>query len=103
MSVDIRLTKRALADLRAIEAYIGQQSRRRATEMIANIYDRIDALASFPRLGPIVHEYDDDSIRELFEAPYRIVYQIIDEGRIDVVAVVHAARQLPDVSGVNGA
>jgi toxin ParE1/3/4 len=42
----------------------------------------------------MVPEYGDETLRELFEDPYRIVYQVLDQ-QIDVVAVVHAARRLP--------
>ena len=57
--MDIRLTDGALADLRTIEAQIGLQSHRQAAAMIERIYERFDGLASFPRLGPMVHERKD--------------------------------------------
>lgn len=40
----------------------------------------------------MVPEFDDDSIRELIQGNYRIVYQIIDENRIDILTVHNCAR-----------
>jgi toxin ParE1/3/4 len=44
--------------------------------------------------GGRVDEFDDDSIREVIELPYRIIYRIRTD-RVDIVAVLHGARQLP--------
>jgi plasmid stabilization system protein ParE len=41
-----------------------------------------------------VPEYDDERIREVIEAPYRIIYRV-GENRIDVLAVVHSAQPIP--------
>jgi plasmid stabilization system protein ParE len=84
-----------LADLEAVAAYIGRRSLQYARGMVVErIFARSESLESLPRLGPVVPEYEEETLRELFEAPYRIVYRITDQ-QIDVVAVVHAARRLP--------
>jgi toxin ParE1/3/4 len=62
--------------------------------LVERIFALGELLSSFPRLGPMVPEYDDDLLRELFEDPYRIIYRISDH-QIEVVAVVHAARRNP--------
>ena len=62
--------------------------------MVERIFARTARLADFPQLGAEVPEYEDSSLRELIENPYRIVYRVY-EHRVDVVAVVHGARQLP--------
>lgn len=87
-------TEAALADLRAIEAYIERHSPRYALSMVERIFDRSELLTSQPRLGPMVPEFEEETLRESFENPYRIIYRIVDP-RIDVVAVVHAVRKLP--------
>ncbi len=91
----VQWTESALADLHAIEAYIAGRSPRYARSMVERIFERSDLLATQPRLGPILPEFQDDSIREVFENPFRIIYRICDS-HIDVIAVVHAARRLPD-------
>jgi toxin ParE1/3/4 len=55
--------------------------------------------------GHRVPEYEDDSsagqIRQILEGNYRILYRM-REKRIEVLAVIHGARQLPPTTEVNG-
>lgn len=92
--MNVLWTEAALADLRIVEATIARHSPGYAQAMVERIFTRVDDLASLPRLGPIVREFNEETLRELFEDPYRIIYRILDD-RIDVVAVVHGARRLP--------
>jgi toxin ParE1/3/4 len=44
--------------------------------------------------GRAVAEFEHGQIREVLEGPYRIIYYIkLDQ--IDVLAVIHAAQQIP--------
>lgn len=92
--MNVYWTEAALADLRAIEAYIERHSRQYARGMVERIFARSEQLSAQPRLGPMVPEFEEETLLELFEDPYRIVYRISDQ-QIDVVAVAHAARRLP--------
>jgi len=92
--VTVHWTETALADLKAIEAYIAERSQQRARSLVERVFERSGTLASFPQLGPAVPEYEDEAIREVFENPYRIIYRI-EGNQIDIVAVIHAARKLP--------
>ncbi len=92
MNVD--WTEAASNDLRGIQAHLSRQSPGSALGVIGRIVDRADGLPKFPRLGPVVAEYADEDLREVFEDPYRIVYRL-REDRIEVVAVVHSARRMP--------
>jgi plasmid stabilization system protein ParE len=42
----------------------------------------------------MVPEYDADSLRELLESPYRIIYEALAE-QINIIAVIHSARKMP--------
>jgi addiction module RelE/StbE family toxin len=86
-------TKNATRELRAIHDYIAQNSRKYAQGMVNRIRDGPNPFADFPLLGPKVPEYEDESIRELYEHPYRIIYRVREE-RIEVLSVVHGARSL---------
>jgi plasmid stabilization system protein ParE len=92
--MNVYWSESALADIQAIEATIARHSQRYARAMVARIHQRGDQLSRFPRLGPVVPEYQNESLREVFESPYRIVYRVLDD-RVEVIAVVHAARRLP--------
>lgn len=84
-------TRAALCDIEAIEAYISRHSARYARGMIERIFACASQLENHPLIGAIVPEYGDDSIREVLQAPYRIIYRTLQD-RVDVLAVVHAAR-----------
>ena len=90
----IHWTEAALADLRSVQAYIARHSAQYATSLLERIFARTEQLADQPHLGGMVPEHEDESLREVFEHPYRIIYRVL-ERQIDVVAVVHAARRLP--------
>lgn len=91
----VNWTESALADLRGIESYLARHSPQYAIGIVDKVFDRTEVLQDHPQLGAVVPEYDDESLRELFEDPYRIVYRVVDDERIDVVAVVHSARRVP--------
>jgi plasmid stabilization system protein ParE len=61
--------------------------------VIDRILKRGDHLAIFPRLGRLVDRYRRPGIREVVEAPYRIVYRVQRES-VEVIEVFHSA-QLP--------
>jgi len=74
----VHWTEAALADLQSIEAYIGRHSQQYARGMVERIFARSEQLSSQPRLGPMVPEYEEETLREPFEHPYRIVCRIVD-------------------------
>lgn len=92
--MNVHWTDAALADLQAIESYIARHSAQYARGVVARLFDRSGQLTDQPLLGAAVPEYGDESLRELLEGSYRIIYRVLVY-QIDIVAVVHAARQLP--------
>jgi toxin ParE1/3/4 len=92
--VTVRWTEKAVADLEAIEAHLTLGSERYARALIGRIVDRSERLSQFPQSGPIVTEYGDKSLRELFEHPYRIIYRLLEQ-EIEILTVIHSARILP--------
>jgi addiction module RelE/StbE family toxin len=87
-------TEHAKNELRALHDYIAQNSPRYAQGVVDRITQKSKLLKKFPLLGAEVPEYEDASIRELLHYPYRIIYRVRKD-RIDIVSVVHGARQLP--------
>jgi plasmid stabilization system protein ParE len=84
----------ALAQVEAIKEYISRTSGAYAQDMARGIFDAVAPLASFPLLGPMVPEWQDEAVREVFHHPYRIIYRV-DDRNVIIIAVIHAARQLP--------
>jgi len=87
-------THNAKRELHAIYDYVAQNSARYAQGMVDRITRKTHQLARLPELGAKVPEYSDESIREVLVYPYRIIYRV-SAARVDVLSVVHGARQLP--------
>lgn len=62
--------------------------------MVERIFDHAKLLANRPLLGAVVPEYGDDTLRELLEKPYRIIYRVLPD-RVDILAVIHSSRTTP--------
>lgn len=83
----------ALDSLQAIADYIERDSPLFAATLVQRVFDASRTLAAFPRMGRVVPEYEDDTLRELVFQGYRVVYKIDDEG-VRVILVLHSARDL---------
>ena len=91
----IQWTDNAVEHLVNIYEYIALNSPTFAKQMVDKITRRSAQIAAQPLSGRKVPEYDAKDVRELIERPYRIIYRI-KQDRIDVLAVIHGARLLPD-------
>ena len=90
----VKWTNVALNDLRAIYDYVAQDSPKYADRLMDKIVERVDVLKQHPKIGRKVPEFDNDSIRELIEGSYRIIYRVESEDNIGIARVHHAARLL---------
>ena len=86
-------SNRALRSLADIHSHLAADSEETANRTIDRILRRGDHLASFPNLGRVVERYRRPGIRELIEAPFRIVYRVRRQV-VEVIDVFHSA-QLP--------
>lgn len=85
----------AKAHLTDIYNYIKRDSPFYATQTIDKLTRRVEQLIDHPRSGRIVPKYNDENLRELIFHPYRLIYRVKPQ-RIDIIAVFHGARQLPE-------
>lgn len=93
MAGDVIWASEALDDIDAIAAYIARDSLVHARRVVAALFELSDLLLTQPRLGRVVPERGDETIREHFVYSYRLVYQIVGED-IHVLAVIHGKRLL---------
>ncbi len=84
----------ATAQLQLIRDYLARSSPGYAQALAERIVTRLESLDGRPHLGAEVAEYGDETIREVFEHPYRLLYRVADQD-IQVVAILHASRRLP--------
>lgn len=91
----VHWTKNAIDHLAGIFEYIEINSPTYARRVVDRITRRSEQIAEQPLSGRKVPEYAAEDIREVIEKPYRIIYKI-KPNQIDVIAVIHGARLLPD-------
>ena len=94
-----RVTRRpeARADLAEIWDFIAQDSPKRASELLRNLESVFETLASQPMMGRERPELADD-LRSFPVGRYVIYYLPWPDG-IDVVRVLHAARDVTRLIG----
>ena len=95
MAYQVTWLPAAIDDLDAIAAYIAADSPAHAAAVVAHTLDCASELVRFPQSYRRVPEWDDDAIRQRIVYSYRLIFRICDEV-IEVLAVIHGARLLPD-------
>lgn len=89
-------SKPAQEDLRLIHHYIAHDSARYATRVIQDISDKVGNLINLPRIGRVVPEIGEETVREIGMYSYRIMYELIGD-TVYVHGVFHKRRHFkPD-------
>ena len=91
----LRWTEHAVAHLEAIVEYISLTSPVYAEAVLLRIVHRLQLVRTHPQIGKRAPETSEDSIREVIVPPYRIFYRH-EHDCIEVLAIVHERRNLPD-------
>ena len=94
--MQLEWSPRAQRDLQTIHDYIALDSPFRAWRFIQRLGSAALSLQTFPLMGRPVPEAiaDADIILELIFRDYRIIYRIIPDECIQIIAVLHASRDL---------
>jgi len=93
VSLSLRWTEQAVSQLGSIAEYISLASPVYAEQVVDRIVARLRQAQEFPASGREVPEARQANLRELVEAPYRIIYRVAPT-TIEVLAIVHARRDL---------
>ena len=83
----------AKSDLRAIHDFIAYDSKHYAKMVTQDIVAKAEVLADLRQIGRVVPELGDDTIREVSQYSYRIIYQVSQQD-IHILAVIHKRREL---------
>ena len=81
----------AYAALDEVIAYIAQDSRQAAVQVLERALNTAEGLGTLSERGRVVPELEDPAIREVFVHRYRLLYRI-ERDRVVVVAFLHGAR-----------
>ena len=100
--VKVIWTESAIADLNDIGEYIAKDSIRYAELTVTNLFDSTDILETHPKAGKKVPEVNDESFRELIRGSYRIIYNVVDELRIEILTVHRSSRLLGNTYDFEG-
>jgi toxin ParE1/3/4 len=90
----VRFQDTAEADLDAIKRYIEPESPKGLERVLTAIFTVAEQLESFPLLG---HDGDVEGTREITvpRTPFRLIYTLDEPYFIDIIRVLHGARQYP--------
>ncbi|KAF0249644.1 MAG: addiction module toxin RelE/StbE [bacterium] len=86
-------SRRAVADLQTIRAYIAKDNFKAATDVAEHIMSASDALIEYPNMGRVGRIYNT---REwvVSELPYILVYKATST-TIHILHVIHTSRNWP--------
>lgn len=83
----------AISDLKNIHSYISKDSDVYARALMLGVFNSIEQLERFPKLGRIVPEFKMINTRELLLGNYRIIYDVTGS-TIRILTIIHGARLL---------
>ncbi|MGH8480052.1 MAG: type II toxin-antitoxin system RelE/ParE family toxin [Gammaproteobacteria bacterium] len=89
----VKWTPHARRQLRHIHDYIAQDSQHYAKQVTQELVQKSMTLDALPRIGRVVPELNDKTVREVSLYSYRIIYQI-QPTHIDILAIIHKRRNL---------
>lgn len=87
-------TDRAKARLRQIHGHIARDQPLNGDRVVDRLTRRVAQLMEHPRSGRVVERYQREDLRELIDAPYRVIY-LVRADRIDILTVRDSRRLLP--------
>lgn len=93
--VEVKWTTDAISDIDGIATYIARDSLRSAQDMVDRFFDAANLLMLHPLRGKPVPETNIPTVRELLVGSYRLIYHVVNEERVDVLAVHHQKRRSP--------
>lgn len=92
--MNISFSKSAIEDLKAIKEYYSEQGVPQiGQDFVASIVEHIETLTTHPDIGRVVPEFNEESIRELIHAPFRVVY-LRESKSINIVRIWRSERLL---------
>ena len=85
-----RLSRRAIRNLEGIQVFIAKENPSAAVAVLSRLLDTFERLTVHPKLG---QEGRRPGTREFVQAPYVIVYRILNVERLTIAAVLHGSQQ----------
>ena len=91
------LSIKAKRQIQEIAEYIEKDSPLNAMRVVRKIIASVRRLRSFPEIGAVASEFQEQGIRELLVFQYRIFYRFDKvKQKIIVLAIAHGRQQIDD-------
>lgn len=88
----IKWTEKSSSNLQSIFDYIAKDSKIYATRFVKSLIASTKKLEKMPRCERIIPELEEQGLREIIYRNYRIAYRIKKNDNIEILAVIHSAR-----------
>jgi toxin ParE1/3/4 len=88
----IKWTEKSISNLQSIFEYIAKDSKIYATRFVKSLIASAKKLETVPRCGRTISELEEQDLREIIFRNYRIAYRIKKNDDIEILAVIHSAR-----------
>lgn len=98
----VNWTAPALDALDGIYEYIGQDAPLYAQHFVQQLMAAVDRLDDQPLSGRVVPEAECEDIREVICQGYRILYWVVSQTQIDIIAVVNGRQDLGRIGTLPG-
>jgi toxin ParE1/3/4 len=86
-------TDPALEDLREIVVYVAGKNSAAAERIGNEIVDHVEALRTFPFIGPVYPRGSSGDYREIVSGKYRIFYRVLRARQlVEILTVWHGSR-----------
>ncbi|MBB3196087.1 type II toxin-antitoxin system RelE/ParE family toxin [Roseateles terrae] len=90
----VRLHREAVADIQGIATYVAELNASAAARLIEELNDKVMGLSTLAHAFPLLQGFEHLAIRRRVHGRYRILYRITDDDRVDVLRVLHTARDV---------
>jgi addiction module RelE/StbE family toxin len=91
---DVSWTEKASKHLQGIYDYIARDSPIYASRLVKRLITSTKPLQDLPRMGHVVPEFTEYGFREIIRQDYRIIYRILENDDVEILAVIHGARDI---------
>jgi toxin ParE1/3/4 len=87
-------SKRALERVEEIALYIARDDSQAAIDWTLGLFDSVEWLAQYPRMGRPARDVEAEGIRELVYGAFRVFYQVSDA--VEVITVRRGSEALDE-------
>ncbi len=92
--IDIHWSNKVFDDILLIKEHLRLSSEVLAERFVDKVFEKVEILKTFPKLGKIVAEFNRKDIRELIYKQYRIVYRIKTFDKITILTIQYSSKPM---------